>query len=275
MASVSIASVRSLSEIPPSVATDIKLGTLVGVSGAVFYSLTKKDLGHAIESIVQVGSDAHLTIYGHLLGMAGDVYLLGCGDSIDGEQEFRIVDQDTIKILGVTLSGSESLGRLFQKRVFDCNLNSGVIQITPSPVYRVKEVRVSSFDGTPDFGDSSIVVDLADVDIVQTGSTFKSELELKNPFFSSRRRVTGFINQQLVTDRKMARVTYFSGLDKPPPYDLQHAISSAAKEILAGGGSSAGEFNSESIDYYSYSRASLQDLKDYPFSTLSTFLRYQ
>ena len=272
MASISLAAVRTLTDITVAIASDAKLGMLIGVSNAIFQSLTSKDLGHAIESLTQSGTNVTATIYGHLLGLTGRIFISGCGPSIDGERDFKYVDDNTISILNVTLAGTESLGRLHQRRVYETHVVDQTIEVATSPIYRISEFRMATVDGPPDFTDDATIVDLSGVSIRRNG-TFRSIIEVSAPLVNRYVRSRQFLNPQLVHRRRMAQVTYYSGLEGSAPLDLIQAIGSAAKEILAGGGM-AGAFNSESIDYYSYSKASMQDLKDYPFSTISVFMRY-
>lgn len=273
MGCISIARARSVASISPELASDAKLGMLLAVSNAIFYSLTRKDLGNCVESISQAGDDVQVTVYGHLQSDAGKVYFSGCGASLNGEKDFEYLDDNTLLIKNVTLSGQTTLGRMYVRRVFDAPVIGNCIEVSPSPIYQLVEVKILRTLGEQI--DNSEVLDLASIDIPKTNDQqFNSTILVNTPIVSSYERSRFFLNAQPSNRQKMARVTYYSGLDRGVPMDLVQAISAASKEIIAADGM-PGVFQSENIDFYSYSRASMNEIKDYPMSALATFMRYR
>lgn len=277
MAAVSISMLRSLAGSALSSLSDSQVGQYAGISAAVFYGVSGKEVGHIVESLSQVGANVELTAYGHLLKASGKIMISGVGGAIEGVQDFTRVDGDTIRIDGITLDDSEVIGgSLFRSATGDFNVIDNVIKVLPGPIFNVAEIRVErAFRGEDSgaFDDDTILEPINYYVPASASPLFKSGIELRHSVVREPlRRRPGFINAQYTPTRRVARVTYYVGTDDPLPADLLFAIADMAKQIHA---DPSGLLSSESIDYYSYSRRSPSELQSIPSSALATFLRYR
>ncbi len=149
----------------------------------------------------------------------------------------------------------------------------------PCPVAYIAELRVDeAFEGpyssTP-FSIDTIVASDSYYRPEEGNSIFNAEIEL-SPTVSRYRgyRRQGLINPIRRQTRRKARVEYYAGTLTFLPMDLMVALVSLVQE-LAVTATSSGVFQSESLDYYSYSRMDVEQQKKLPSSAYATLLRYR
>ncbi len=106
-----------------------------------------------------------------------------------------------------------------------------------------------------------------------SGENWAGDLELVPGTAKSQyKRVRGFINLIRQNNRKSVKVTYYAGCTMGPPPEVVNAIASLAKVLISNDG---GDMQSESYDYYNYSRLSADELRMLPTSAVAILLSYR
>ena len=277
MASISIADYRAVNSIAVADQSDASVGAFLGAASALVHGITGRQFGHYVESIAADGGDLLFTVYGHMMGDSGFLWISGSGnDALSGKYAYQYVDDNTLRVVGAVLPVGVTNCRIFPRFTGDFDIMESRVRLEKTPVYLVEEVRVDGdwdvrYSDSEPFGDEKILP-VGEYYVPQESrSIFNSEVQFRLGCIRSPRvRVRGFVGATRKQSRRIARVTYYSGTLSVPS-DLVLSIAVVGKQLSI---DPTGEFQSESYDYYSYSRRSLSELKDYPISTIATLNRY-
>jgi hypothetical protein len=274
MAFISINQFRIATGVDAATMADDMVGMFLGAASAMIYGLTGRNLGHVAESLVANGADIDILAYGHMMLPSGRVYVVDSGSALDGIHQYVKIDENNVKLLNVTLPAGVVRARLCPHYLQDLSVMESRVRPRPTPVALIDEVRVDFVFTGGDAFDESTIVAATDYYVPEDGdSTFNSEIELAPKYgMPIKRRMPGYINPVRQASRRIARTSFFAGTLRDVPPDLVVAISAIARQVAS---DPSGEFSSESYDYYSYSRRSIEELTRYPTSAISTILRYR
>lgn len=276
MAATSIATYRLMTGIDATIQADESVGVFLGAASAMITGITGRQLGHYVESLTASGADTVATIYGHMLDGSGEAWLFG--DGINQKVSYEWIDRNRIRLVGYNAPTNVVAAHLFPQVTGDFAVMSGRIRVATPPIYSVEDVRIdiewdTQSQATP-FSDETIVDPNSYYVAKEARAIFTEEIELKYGLAChdfSMVRVPGYVRAVRRRTRRIARVKYYAGL-LAIPEDMLIAIAATAKQVAT---DPTGEFQSESYDYYSYSRRSLSELRDYPLSVLGTLTRYR
>jgi hypothetical protein len=244
---------------------------------ALAQRLSDRVFGHAIELVEADGSDAIITAYRHGLPASGKVFLSGLSTAgLTGAVSYTRVDTDSIRVADVTVAATvEGEGMLAIPVTKDVELLEQMVRLGPGPIAGVEELRVigSNWEDEGEFG-SAQIVDPSLYYVVTDGThCWSGEVEVSSRVqtYTSKRR-PGMINAIRVNQRRKVRAKFFAGCVEWIPDDILEAIGAIAQQLVS---DPLGEHNSESYDYYSYSRLSADEIRKMPTSAVATLLRYK
>ena len=244
---------------------------------ALAQRLSDRVFGHAIELVETDGSDAIITAYRHGLPATGKVFLSGLSTAgLTDAVSYTREDTDSIRVAGVTVAATiEGEGMLAIPVTKDVELLEQMVRLGPGPVAGVEELRVigSNWEDEGEFGTAQIV-DPSLYYVVTDGThCWSGEVEVSSRVqtYTSKRR-PGMINAIRMNQRRKVRAKFFAGCVEWIPDDILEAIGAIAQQLVS---DPLGEHNSESYDYYSYSRLSADEIRKMPTSAVATLLRYK
>ncbi len=244
---------------------------------ALAQRLSDRVFGHAIELVEADGSDAIITAYRHGLPTTGKVFFSGLSIAgLTGAVSYTRINADSIRVAGVTVAATiEGEGILAIPVTKDVELLEQMVRLGPGPVAGVEELRVigSNWEDEGEFGTAQIV-DPSLYYVVTDGThCWSGEVEVSSRVqtYTSKRR-QGMINAIRVNQRRKVRAKFFAGCVEWIPDDILEAIGAIAQQLVS---DPLGEHNSESYDYYSYSRLSADEIRKMPTSAVATLLRYK
>ncbi len=244
---------------------------------ALAQRLSDRVFGHAIETVAASGGDAIITAYRHGLPASGKVFLSGLSIAgLTGAVSYTRVDADSIRVAGVTVGSTiTGQGMIAVHVTKDVDLLEQMVRLGPGPVAGVEELRVvgSNWEDEGEFGTAQII-DPSLYYVVTDGThcwTGEVEVSSRVQTYTSKRR-PGMINAIRVNQRRKVRAKFFAGCVEWIPDDILEAIGAIAQQLVS---DPLGEHNSESYDYYSYSRLSADEIRKMPTSAVATLLRYK
>ena len=208
-----------------------------------------------------------VTSIGHGLTSGDIIYIAGsnCTPTIDGERTITRVSADTFTIpVNVTAAGTA--GNYTRKITeFLSGTGSNIIRLRQTPAISISALYE---DAGGAFGQASDA--FASTTLLTPGTDYAIEFEQSGICKTGRvRRVNSYWPGRYQTDAGLLvasyesgggniKATYKSGYD-PIPDDIQFAISNVVSEMIEGA-KAGGPLTSESLDYYSYTKAGADQL---------------
>lgn len=251
--------------------------TKLASATALAQRLSDRVFGHAIELVEDDGGDAVITAYRHGLPASGKVFLSGLSIAgLTGAVSYSRIDADSIRVADVTVAATvEGEGMLAVPVTKDVELLEQMVRLGPGPVAGVEELQVvgSNWEDEGEFGSAQIVDPSLYYVVTDGAHCWSGEVELSSRVqtYTSKRR-PGMINAIRVNQRRKVRAKFFAGCVEWIPDDILEAIGAIAQQLVS---DPLGEHNSESYDYYSYSRLSADEIRKMPTSAVATLLRYK
>ena len=276
MASITLAKFRLVSQLSTEMlSTESAIQALCSGTG-VARRITGREFGHAIEFAEQITgtTDVKIQIYGHHLPSSGTVLVGGTGIAgLTGLLPYTVIDQNSIRIAGVTLATRVTVGIVCPKITAMARVTDQVAVLSPGPIARVSQLRIRIGNmlvaGGP-FPDSTIAP--TDSWYIDTSEpSWKGEVEI---FTNTTlyKRVAGMINPVKQRSRREVQATFYSGCLLGIPEDLETAIATISAEIAK---DPSGAFQSENYDYYSYQRMDPAMVAKLPTSAVATLFSYR
>ena len=253
-----------------TLASDV-LASYLMAAQAITEQLTGLVFGCEITSVTSMASNQYKLFTGYPLGDPGDkVRLIGNGVA---STAFTIVDSSQLWIV-VESSVSINPTKALPIVEYIGQPNSGYVYCHPRPLFAVESVKTRT---SPDqLWKSSEVTTLADTtyEVFTQTNGIKAGIFIKSSSLPRQAETSPWLMKSYpTTPRDSIRVEYVAGFYAAVPADLK----TAQVELVAAIQQSAarkGVFASESYDYYSYTRLTLEQTAAIPSSALATFRRY-
>lgn len=223
---------------------------------------TKRRLGAVISSI-SVAASAVVTCYGHGLKTNDVVVIDGsdCTPTIDGQRTITVTSPDTFTVpVTTTVAGTTGF---IQQRFTEYYSGDGtrMLQLKQRPVQSVSSIYVDSSgyygQGTDAFASSTLLTAGQDYALALSNATESESgvvYRLGDVWSGVNAAPVDQLRYQGETGLGNIKVTYFAGY-APIPYDLQAACEMMIARFWTTL-SKGGALQSESLDYYSYTRLS-------------------
>lgn len=254
---------------------DTKLTGLIRAAGAILRGYLRGYIGGLI-SANTLANPTVITSIGHGL-VTGDVIVIGGSNStptIDGSRTVTRLTDDTFSVpVNVTVAGTQGF---YAKTFTDylCGKGDSTLILKESPVLSVTSVYL---DDSAYFGDAAgafaadtlltsgedYALDKARGFLIRIGTTWPNINE----------RGVGLLASGVSDGVGNVKVTYTPGYAEGVPYDIQQAAGNLVAELLATA-ETGGGMQSESVDYYSYSRASAAEQAQMLSSVKGMLARY-
>jgi hypothetical protein len=252
---------------------DRAVQAMASASGLV-NGLTQRYFGHAIEWAKTVNGETHVLVYRHGLPPTGKVFI-GGNTPISGEQDYTVVDRDTIKLDDVTLNAGVNVThvRMAVLKTYECRVISGQAVLPEGPIASVSEVRRRlAVVGNPATGESVLSATEWYFSGVPGNPVLDGILEVSGSVMTMRRK-RGYIlpvRDSITTD---LRVDCFVGYAEAVPFDLVEATCKIGRTLVID--IAGGQFQSESFEDYSYSRLDPSLVMQLPTSALGVVMRFR
>lgn len=252
---------------------DRAVQAMASASGLV-NGLTQRYFGHAIEWAKTVNGETHVLVYRHGLPPTGKVFI-GGNTPISGEQDYTVVDRDTIKLDDVTLNAGVNVThvRMAVLKTYECRVISGQAVLPEGPIASVSEVRRRlAVVGNPATGESVLSATEWYFSGVPGNPVLDGILEVSGSVMTMRRK-RGYIlpvRDSITTD---LRVDCFVGYAESVPFDLVEATCKIGRTLVID--IAGGQFQSESFEDYSYSRLDPSLVMQLPTSALGVVMRFR
>lgn len=256
MSLVLLASVKSNLGITDT-AQDAKLTGLIRAAGAIIRNYLNKYIGGLIASNT-LANPTVVTSIGHGL-VTGDTIVIGgsnCTPTIDGSRVITRLSDDTFSV-PVNVTGAGTAGYYAKTLTqFYCGTGQAVLILSENPVLSLTSVYL---DNAAYFGDAAGA--FASDTLLDLGVDFALDkprgflINLSGRWPNVNERVAHLLAAGVRDGIGNVKVTWTPGYAEGVPYDISQAASQLVCELLQSA-ESGGGMQSESLDYYSYSRAS-------------------
>jgi len=236
---------------------DAKLTGLIRSAGAIIRNYLNKYIGGLIASNT-LANPTVVTSIGHGL-VTGDTIVIGgsnCTPTIDGSRVITRLSDDTFSVpVNVTVAGTAGY---YAKTLtqFYCGTGQAVLILSENPVLSLTSVYL---DNAAYFGDAAGA--FASDTLLDLGVDFALDkprgflINLSGRWPNVNERVAHLLAAGVRDGIGNVKVTWTPGYAEGVPYDISQAASQLVCELLQSA-ESGGGMQSESLDYYSYSRAS-------------------
>lgn len=246
---------------------------MASASGLV-NGLTQRYFGHAIEWAKLVSGQTHVLVYRHGLPPAGKVFI-GGNTPISGEQDYTVVDRDTIRLTGVTLGAGVSVThvRMAVLKTYECRVISMQAVLPEGPISSVKQVRRRLSSGSnPAYGETVLDNTQWYFAGVPGNPVLDGILEVSGSTVTMRRK-RGYILPVRESSSTDLRVDCFVGYAEAVPFDLVEATCKLGRTLAID--IEGGQYQSESFEDYSYSRMDPSVVMQLPTSALGVVMRFR
>lgn len=238
-------------------AQDAKLTGLIRAAGAIIRNYLNKYIGGLIASNT-LANPTVVTSIGHGL-VTGDTVVIGgsnCTPTIDGSRVITRLSDDTFSV-PVNVTGAGTAGYYAKTLTqFYCGTGQAVLILSENPVLSLTSVYL---DNAAYFGDAAGA--FASDTLLEIGTGFALDkprgflVNLPGRWPNVNERVAHLLASGVRDGIGNVKVTWTPGYAEGVPYDISQAASQLVCELLQSA-ESGGGMQSESLDYYSYSRAS-------------------
>ena len=223
-----------------------------------------------------------VTSIGHGLASGDIIYIAGsnCTPTIDGERTITRVTSDTFTIpVNVTVAGTA--GNYTRKITeFLSGTGTNIIRLRQTPVISISALYEDTdglFGQASDAFDSTTLLtsgtDYA-IEFTQSGICKTGRVRRVNSYWPGRYQTdAGLLVANYESGGGNIKVTYKSGYD-PIPDDIQFAIANVVSEMIEGV-KQGGPLSSESLDYYSYTKAGIEESRSMISSYRSMLAPYK
>ena len=232
---------------------DAALAPLIRSACAMVRAYCRRSLGGLI-SAVAAGNPAVVTAIAHGL-QSGDVVLVGDTGVIDGPQTVTKTSDDQFSVAMNVATPATGGWYVWQRTEYYCGGGDQRIVLRETPVVAVTAVYL---DPTAAFGAAAgafaaSTLLTAGVDYaVDARSGLLHRLNAVWPCL--RQQAPGLLAVELLPALGNVKVIYTAGFAGGPPADLQQAATTLACDLYRWA-DKGGPLRSESLDYYSYTRA--------------------
>lgn len=297
MASITLSSFRTISEIDSDTLSDERALMLINIASSMVSQITgiqtglaidpaaldvtnpqpilytTLDGGNAYSDFNTVPGDAVIGVYQH--GVDGQEVVLICGTGVAGLDGIRTVvaiDKNTLMVEGVSPpQGGVRQGVICKKAVSHVRVIDEFADVMPAPIAQVIDLRQrdvwSQGDPYPETG----IVDPDAWRFYPEATELSNRIHVKLGKVALR-RVPGRIRPALDRRTLDIQANYYAGFSTGVPADLFNAISVFVSQLAT---DLSGSLQSESFEGYSFQKASPEVLRSIPTSALAVLENYK
>lgn len=254
--------------------SDSQIHQNLRVSQSIAESLTGMLFGSEVTAVASSGDDRTLTVYGGRYEVGDKVRLLGGGVAATPFDVTSVGESSGAFTLTVSSASAISPTRVLPIVSHVGAAVGGELTCHPRPIYSVVSVETKA-DASALWKDTASVVAVASTDYeLVTELGIRTGVRLKGAAIPMVREGGGHLVKTITRQVDCGiRATYAAGFYLQVPADIENAVAEMVPAIAAAS-VSGGVFASESMDYYSYSQLSADQLSVLPYASIAILRRY-